>query len=265
MKVNSSELVISRHIVEQAEGAVQNSVAGLAADHGRIAFSGVFATHNGRYFVVTAAHCLKNIADINSLKIFSKRAPLVEESILNCTTIPPLQQLKDRLPRADLAAIELSESYRRGLNPDWIDISKLNRRLRVSNSQVLLYGFPYQRAERSIRGGKRALILSPLIYSAPVSSRSPGNLEASANRKYDFFVEYDPDETLDPRSGSPLPKLHPAGMSGCGVFLIQPSHNRTIWSPEQPELCGIQVSFLGNRKLLRCTRIRRLVHLLRTI
>ena len=70
----------------------------------------------------------------------------------------------------------------------------------------------------------------------------------------DFFVDFSGDEVVYLASGERHPRMHPRGMSGCGVFRMNHILDGEVWHPGPLQLLGVQSSYLSDSGMMRIKR-----------
>jgi len=255
---------IARNLIE---ARIRPTNATLTSDDGTHFFSGVFVSARGRHFIATVKHGIDGIRDWSTLRVLTHSVPETKRPLRTIgrlwATSPEDPDDPDKLTRYDIGLICVHPENIDDLQAGWISIENMRSTDVVPGTLVALMGCPrgLMRRERS-NDAASALLLRPMIYSGPVTFRSPGFLIPPADNYFEFFVEYDPRNASAINPNDSTEYLDPVWLSGCGVFLIKTVPSGSLWDPGPLCLAGIQSSFLSTKKLLRIKRsehLRRLV------
>ncbi len=235
--------------------------------------SGVCVAYAGRPFIVTAQHVLDEMEalgfspgdvrvgtrspkpfEVNSTGKIPKRIRGVNR---NNTRVFPMDGVTKSSDLDDLALLRLP-----GVPSDYdlvrFHLVEDNRTSPDTPTPVLVVGHPSQElftpdlGKQEMRMATRTYILE--AYVVEYKKRGLVKFETSRHYLVDFKTGGDSKEYLQSARG----------MSGAGVWLLPPSVPRNqIWDGTRVRLVGIQVSWYEGVKLLKVTRIERLLELLK--
>lgn len=258
---------IERAVLEPVANDLMKSIAVVVANEGGLVFSGCFVRAHGRPFLVTAAHCAQAVEDWRAVFIHSAEMPVTSRAARIqgrfWATSPDDFADPDKLTRFDLAVIPLDVSYASDLRPTWFELDELDSTNVAPDARVMLIGFPTDLSEtEAAHDGGLRVGLQPMFYVGLVTSPPSAALELDPKENVEFFVDYDPDDLMRFAGAEMVQRVHPRGMSGCGVFVISHVERGKLWSPKRRRLAGIQSSFLPGSRLLRVKRAEHVARLI---
>ena len=223
------------------------------SDAGQNQFTGIFfRSFDGSLYIFTAAHCIRDITDFESvlLATYRKPSPGILVDLSGYTLHSEL----------DLAVIALDKDIADSLDVDWFEKDDISSNGAFEGEIACAYGFPSQFFEVH-EGTPRVAQPTPHIYLTEVSLRSPqAQLTRPASEEIDFFIEKEQGNTLG-EGGELLPPYSPRGMSGCGVYTVPRPKVSEIWSPSDARLAGILCSVIESEGLIRCIRVEHVLSL----
>lgn len=228
--------------------ALKRSICLLLSDNGQNFFSGVLVRDRTRYFIISANHCIDNVRDWRTLLVSTfgnqsrgNRVDLIKAEMLT-------RRNSDDISEFDIGVIEISKTCAYSLNGTWLDRSKISSEFAYMGATVVAIGFPSQLCDVSETGGTRRANPSPYLFVSQVADKLPELSSESVpiNASADIILYYDGSNiSLD---GEPI-MVHPAGMSGCGLFTIPAEGDGIIWDAGDIKLAGSQSSFVGHKYL----------------
>lgn len=219
--------------------------------------SGTFVEAFDRRFVATARHLIdpENAPPGSPLRIFSRRSP-------KSTTDAKVRRFIWR-DDADVAVIELDREFANSINATWINVADLSSSAIHAGAFAVLCGFPAQ-FMKSGQGGNRVAI--PFGYGTNVTRRditdpSAIAVEGILDPARDIILEFDPNNSKNAKTQSPVPPFEPHGISGAGIFVVEGFDDGKPWFP-RTQLAGIQHGYYRRERKFRGTRIEAIVALL---
>jgi len=213
-----------------------------------------------RTFLLTADHVVKDVA--NQDLEFAFRPPgTLERSIWWQSTPPRAQKYlrarrieivqRHRSVKDDLAALEVHPELEDQNLVRFFDLPPESKVVRPTGSSICTIGVPFDSFERLAPG---AVAFQATVHWGELVSPSK-RLLRDFNRRTHLLLEFPP--ANDGR--------HPGGFSGAGAWYQAPSVEPPIVWSFRPVLAGIITHFYQASKVLRITRIERVVAFLRTI
>ena len=212
-------------------------------------FSAFFMSNGDRRFIVTAQHCVESLVPDEPLLLGTFATPLAAQVDWSVRQHFPPRNQRD----ADAAAIEVDQEWAARQDVDWIDIKHVGSRGVRSGTQLLLAGFPIEKAA-VVRGKSHGAAPFALFTKAATFPRGLQIEGMVPDRRVDIFVRFGATEFRD-AAGKAIPRTEPHGMSGCPVFLVPPLPRGTVWSPHRLRLVGLQSSLIRQAGLLVVKRI----------
>jgi hypothetical protein len=235
--------------------------------------SGVCVEYGGRPFIVTAQHVLDEMEALGfssgdvrvgtrspkpfEVNLTGKIPTLIRSVSLNETRTLPIDAVSKSSDLDDLALLRLS-GVPSDFDPIRFHLVEDNRMSPDVGVPVLVVGHPSQELFTPDIG-KKEIRMTTGTYALEayvVEYKERGLIKFESSRHYlvDFKTGGDSKEYLQSTRG----------MSGAGVWLLPPSVPRNqIWDGTRVRLVGIQVSWYEGVKLLKVTRIERLLELLK--
>ncbi len=234
-------------------------------DHG----SGVAVRYDGKYYLLTAAHVLRPLKDLQKLRIIG-RPPIPFKNVT-------FRQLQNDIPRRndepfgfsepvnvdaintifgeageDVVAIEINGREESLPYTNFHDLGQYSSDDLSPGSIASAFGFPGAIAQRVMHQPTRrqGVMANSLHIDIEIKdiSVAPEKLNPAVNFITDYTFE---DAGCDPK-----------GMSGCGIWSRPQRSTGLVWSPYTTRLLGIQSSFYPRSKLLMAVRIDRVIEIL---
>jgi hypothetical protein len=235
--------------------------------------SGVCIEYMGRPFIVTAQHVLDEIEELGfppgdvrvgtrspkplEINLSGKIPKRVRGISVNETVVLPIDSVSESTDLDDLALLHLPGAPG-DYNPIRFHVVDANRISPSIGAEVLVVGHPSQELFTPDIGKEETRWMTGTYaleaYVVDYKERGLEIFDSSAHYLVDFETGGESKEYLQSARG----------MSGAGVWLLPPSVPRTqIWDGTRVRLVGIQVSWYESVKLLKVTRIERLLELLK--
>lgn len=238
----------------------------VVEDDRLLSFSATFIFAQGKYFLVTAAHCLENASFASTLRVAtaSHQTPGIEVPLRDKVLFGSAK-LNGQVVNLDVGYIELPPDIAEALGVDWSTQEAATSDWTGSGALVYIAGFPGSKAR--LEPGKPSVYHpQPMVYWGEVTHR-PHNLEWGGynippNDSVDVFVEYEAGNHHDAITRSPMEDIDPKGMSGGGVFVVPRPVGDGLWTPSEVHLAGIQSSHVPGDNLVRATRVEHVFHLM---
>jgi hypothetical protein len=201
-----------------------------------VLFSGVFVKWRRRPFIVTASHCMAELATLESLRVLS-------ENVTEADRRPEFKAARGYkdIEGRDVAFIELSEEEAAKHDPDWVEPSQLEGAGLDERDILCLRGYSSEHA-RPEEGPTLTIRRDDVVFATEVL---PVRGDAPRTEYTDVRVQFDPRLCFDVRTGVRTRAPDPRGMSGCGAFALGEMRDGEIWSPEDIRLVGIQSSHVS--------------------
>src|SRR3990167_6924917 len=140
--------------------------------------------------------------------------------------------------RMGLTPLEQLASYKKPDESDWVCVTGLPEEY-----------IPRKLAEKLIiKGGCIILWCTPLDPDIL-------DIQPKLNRNKDIALDY-PETAESLESGQEVNNPNPEGLSGSGVWLVQPNPKENIWHPELFHLIGIQRAWNSKKRILKATQIK---------
>ena len=206
-------------------------------------FSGVFFHNNGRYYVLTAKHCLEDIQRPKTIGLSNYSAQTLNAEFERLQDF----EIRNDLVKTetDIAVIELSPDYAVRLNAEWVSRDRITE-VSAVGTPVFAVGFPKEIMRRN-PNDRRIIYPGPYAaFSAVVEPPPSESILNPIDTAVDFFIAYGKQEGADDNHD-----IHPRGMSGGGIFTFDTISLNTqeLWTPNI-RLLGI-LSALFQGKLIR--------------
>lgn len=215
--------------------------------------SGTLLRIGSRYFVATAAHCLRR-PDLEDIRIayrekdFSTRFTLVRKGILGGTESDSI----------DVGYLEIDKSVLEYVPAAFLTLDHIAVEYDSTESIAFLFGFPAEFVPKD-EALKRRFRFRSLGFIT---------LEATADTTPDFVdkdinvvLEYpDEGELGAPAQLHPLP--HPGGASGGSIWIYNPNLANPVVGVHNARLVGIQKSWLPPSRIVIGNKIENLLRLI---
>lgn len=232
---------VSRQIREGVIHALGRCAACVRSDGGDNLFSGVYVRFRDRPFLLTAAHCLKDVRDRESLQLVFDDPPRRSGPVFGRGT-------KDE-DRYDMGILELDPGFAASLPVDWIVEAQMYSDC-VAPGQLLIVRGSVVCAAHVPDG----MILFPrdAIFETRMLDRQVSGVTPPIGAE-DLLLEFDPEQFERPWVAGSTPR----GLSGAGVFALLEPRDGEVWDPRKHiHLVGIQSAALT--KQARCLRAKRI-------
>ena len=231
--------------------------------------SGVAVKYANQYYILTAAHVLKEEPDNKQIRFIGK--PNAPTKIAHKDDLPNAAFLGTNGPLAyseavslfiedriigiddeDIAALKIYDAAKYLPYTSFHDLSSQGDTKISVGETVNIFGFPGEIAQfvEHRMTSKQGNIAFSQFQQQEVRQISDAPCEL--NPDVYFITDYSFDDNTSA----------PKGLSGCGVWNIPKVTDNKIWSPQQSQLLGIQSAFYPDSKLLKVIRIERIIKLL---
>ena len=231
--------------------------------------SGVAVKQANQYYILTAAHVLKQEPDNEKIRFIGRpNAPFIEvhkdhlpDAVFKGSYGPIVYSTAVQIPiedriigtgDEDIAALKIQNAENYLPHTIFHDISDQGETNISVGEIVTICGFPgelAQQVEHSVTREHGAAAFRQFehreikpILDAPVE----------LNPEIYFITDY----TFDDKT------CNPKGFSGCGVWSIPKVKEDKFWAPQRSKLLGIQSAFYPDSKLLKVVRVERITNLL---
>jgi len=234
------------HILPRALAFVRRREEGSGFE----TFSAVAATHCGRFFAATAAHCFGVEEDLRGYHILSASQPLSREPAGAAILLPG--HVTAKVP-CDVGLIELDQGFASRLGCDWIDVDDMRSGDPPPGRDLAFVGWPEDRVQPV---GTRGAVVKPTLYCTMVAERNLyiyDDIAGCCNPKYQILAEL-PTEYSDGEGRPCAPDMTSSGMSGAGVFHFPAVRRSAIWTPSDTCLVGIDTAEFGRAKAMEIHR-----------
>ena len=230
--------------------------------------SGVAVRHDGREYILTAAHVICNEPGDQKIRALGKaNAPLqlfkgkkdFEDAVakgvpaLTFSAATPII-IKNRLVHEndDIAALEVENLNAYLQHTRLHELSAQGEAQATIDQPVTIFGFPGMLAKHyeNQRTGQRGWAAFPHVTMQTVKALSTAPKSKDSRIHFITDFDYAKEEQLDPH-----------GMSGCGVWSIPEATKGEIWSADRTQLLGIQVAYDRPAEVLVFVRIDRILRL----
>ncbi len=251
--------------LDAIEEALTYSTLGISPDDGENDVGSCVAlSYEGKKFIVTARHVVEGKDHHDFRFYFRDDEPQRRITIKELTSIQTMSGRQwIRIPVAtiilsdeidDLALLLIDQDY----NLKNLRFYNLHSESIIyeEGRDLVLFGFAQEliRTAENIYTGERGYaLISCFEWRSIISATKPlNNYDPSKH----FLMEFYHDD-----QGIASPKA----MSGCGVWIPKKLSKPGIWVPEDNiTLCGIQSSWYEDSRILKATKIERLLALLNT-
>jgi len=192
--------------------------------------SGTCIAIDGRHFVATADHVIRDFPDDELL--------LITE--LDGQTWTPGIRARGSEPRLDLAWIELVPGAEEHMSRNFIGLERVRPHCHdIGEDVAAVYGFPSRLVEH-VPGSKR-IDVQPLCFGTGTIDGSTVSTTYASDE--DLYLGFPYDE-LSGSDGKPITDpIEAPGLSGGGIWALD-INRKGIWTPESARLIGIQHSWL---------------------
>ncbi len=253
--------------LDAMEEAITYSTLGISPDDGETVGTGVALSYKDKKCIVTAKHLVEEMDHNNFRFYFRDDEP---QRRITKKELPKIKRLGGRKWfRIPVINITLSDEID-DLALLFIDQSYNLRNLRFhgllsetmsyeEGKDLLLFGFAQELigAAQDVYTGERGFALISCFEWRSIISTTKLLNEYDPSRH--FLMEF----YNDPESVEGI--TSPKSMSGCGVWMPAKLSKPGLWVPESNiNLCGIQSSWYEGPKILKATKVERLLALLDT-
>ena len=231
--------------------------------------SGVAVKYANQYYILTAAHVLKDEPDNKKIRIIGKPdAPIkivhkdhLPNAIFSRTSGPLAYSTAVSLPideriigndDEDIAALEIHDAEKYLPHTIFHDLSSQGETRNSAGEIVNIFGFP----------GEIAQFVEHRMTREQGNIAFPQFQQREIRQIIDAPCELDPAVWFVTEYSFEDNTCNPKGLSGCGIWNIPKVKDNKIWSPQQSQLLGIQSAFYPDSKLLKVIRIERIIKLL---
>lgn len=225
-------------------------VRGDHPKHHQAFATGVLFEVAGEGFIFTAAH---NVKDAEELDLYRLGLMLAQPKIARI----PWRHAHWVPTPFDICVIQLQQPATDMLKElGALFVRPGDLLLRETDATFLVAGYPL---EFSPRGAPPTM----LTYWASQISETCQVLANGHDPRREILLTYDPDEVVKPNS-APTTLPLPHGLSGCGIWALRPLQQPAWeWSAGQIKLAAIEFASVKSEKLVRATKIRHCLTLLR--
>ncbi len=210
----------------------------------------------GRFFVATAGHViadwsLKQIGVIGAVKRTDLTPLLVGSGLRGGGTYDPV----------DIGWLELHPQAAKAVGWTFVGLEKLSLRPISDSAMLFIRGFPVE-FQNMVSYEDR-----PLLQSEPLNYllRSVREIDPRRypNHSRDVFLEYLKDINEDAPDGFVKQAPDAQGLSGCGIWKVNPRLDTAIGSPDSAQLAGVFHTWYDVDQLLQGTLITEWLQMLR--
>lgn len=256
-------MTLEEEFLRAVKERTQACMGFFVSDNGANQFSGTFIRHAGKFFAVTASHCIDDIDDPASLCVTTYRHQKPGISIPLDRAARYLEQgSSTHHAMLDVAVLELTNEQADAIDVDWFNESNVGSAPVQPGGLLGIAGYPSKLVKLE-GSGPFVVHPTPVIGFSTISTRAaPSTIRPPYDPEAEFLVDYD----IASPAAAETQGVSPRGMSGCGVFAVPQLVEGEIWAPSIV-LAGIQSAWLPglDPPLLRAKRIEWVLHLLEQI
>jgi hypothetical protein len=207
--------------------------------------SGIGVKIGARYFVLTAAHVIKD-STLNELWLYHNESYSVNR-------VKPVHMNRrggwSTSDPVDVAFIEIAEADVSKLGLEFLPIDRLSSNLDAAKeSLVMVNGFPFENLERKGRSiYARALLYITLLEDESAWARS-------VDRATEIEIDY-PENVKEIDASAPARLPNAPGMSGGGLWDCHPGPRGSIWSGRNIKLLGIVKTWSADGRKIWANRL----------
>lgn len=213
--------------------------------HSREIGSGTCINLNGRYFILTAGHVLRDaLSKGRGIGIVGRGQPnpLIDHyrGII----------LDDIL---DLGWIEIDTDDAEILRKSFISIERLKCSVQhLVADPVMICGYPAALISIHSIGDWHRLRIQPLCFQTVTIE--PDAIPDAGDKTSEIFIKY-PETGIEGEEGQTIELPEPYGISGGGIWVLN-AKTKGPWSPDKAELIGIEHSWSESHRYLRGTQVQ---------